>query len=165
VLGGLVAATVVDGRPLAARLALDPGLVPVLLVPERALSTEAARAALPATVPLADAAFTAGRTAVLIAALADRRLLRPELMADRLHQDARAAALYPEAPALLAGLVAAGASGACWSGAGPSLLALCDGADVAGSVRSAGERLLAAHHLGGRALVLDVDTVGLVVEA
>ena len=165
VLGGLVAATVVDGRPLAARLALDPGLVPVLLVPDRALSTEQARAALPAMVPLADAAFTASRTAMLIAALADRRLLRPELMADRLHQDARAAALYPEAPALLAGLVEAGASGACWSGAGPSLLALCDGAEVAGSVRVAGERLLAAHHLGGRALVLDVDTVGLVVEA
>lgn len=164
VLGGLVAATVVEGEAVAYRLPIDPGIVPVLLVPDRTLSTAEARAALPAQVPLTDAAFTAGRTAVLIAALADRTRLRPELMEDRLHQAVRAARLYPEAPPVLAGLLAAGASGACWSGAGPSLLALCDGDDVARRVAAAGERLLDEHHLGGRALVLTVDRVGLVVD-
>ena len=53
-----------------------------------------------------------------------RRLVR-EATEDRLHEPARTP-LFPEAPALLAGLVEAGAPAACWSGAGPSLLAFCD---------------------------------------
>ncbi len=163
-LGGLVAATVIDGEPMAVRLALDPGLTFVAVIPDRHLPTAAARAALPATVPLADAGFNLSRLGVLIAALADLRLMTPRLLDDRLHQDARAATLYPEAPPMLAGLVAAGALGSCWSGAGPTLLAICDGADVAEQVRAMGERLLAAHALPGRSLTLAPDHLGLRIE-
>ena len=164
VLGGLVAATVgVDG-PVAARLPLDPDLAFVVLVPDRELPTKQARGALPSEVPLADAAFNLSRLGVLVAALADRKLLQPGLFDDRLHQAYRAAALYPEAPRLLDGLVTAGALGSCWSGAGPSLLAICGDVDSAGAVRAAGERLLAEAGLAGRCLVLEPDVEGLRVE-
>ena len=164
VLGGLVAATVVDGAPIAAGLPLDPELTFVVLVPDRDLPTKEARAALPDAIPLGDAAFNLSRVGVLVAALADRSLLTPELMEDRVHQPYRAAALYPESTAMLEGLVAAGALASCWSGAGPTLLALCDGSDAAAKVRDAGEELLAEHGLIGRALVLAPDQDGLRID-
>lgn len=163
VLGGLVAATVGTAGPVAARLPLDPGLAFVMLVPDHELATAVARRALPAQVPLADAAFNLSRTAVLLAAFADRRLLTPELFDDRLHQAQRAAALYPEAPRMLDGLVAAGALGSCWSGAGPCLLAVCDGPSAA-AVQEAGERLLADAGLTGRSLLLAPDLDGVRIE-
>lgn len=165
VLGGLVAATVGAAGPRAARLRLDPGLAFVVVIPDRELPTKLARSALPTKVPLADAAFNLSRAAMLVAALADRRLLSPELFEDRLHQSQRAAALYPEAPGLLAGLVAAGALGSCWSGAGSSLLAVCDGPDTAAQVQAAGDRLLAVSALPGRSLLLRPDLRGLSVES
>jgi len=165
VLGGLVAATVGSAGPVAARLPLDPGLAFVVLVPDHELATKQARGTLPAEVPLADAAFNLSRAAVLISALGDRRRLTPELFEDRLHQGYRSAALYPQAPRLLEGLVAAGALGACWSGAGPSLLAVCDGPEVAAGVQAASARLLAAAGLAGRGLLLVPDLEGLRVES
>ncbi|MEJ7765234.1 MAG: homoserine kinase [Acidimicrobiales bacterium] len=159
-LGGLVAASAGFGGPKAARLPLDPGLAFVVLVPDRELPTELARQALPAEVPLADAAFNISGTAMLIAALADRSLLTPDLFEDRLHQSYRSAALYPEAPRLLEALLNNGAIGACWSGAGPSLLAICDGRDEALEVRLAGERMLRAANLPGRSLLLAPDLEG-----
>lgn len=161
VLGGLVTATMLDGAPIAHRLPLDAGLGFVVLVPDRQLATKQARGALPATVPHADAAFNLGRLGLLVAGLADHRVLRPESTGDRLHQ-AQRAALFPEAPALLAGLVDAGALASCWSGAGPSLLALCE-AGAAASVQVAGEKLLAGAGLPGRALALAPDLEGLVI--
>ncbi|HZD67297.1 MAG TPA: hypothetical protein VE152_14465, partial [Acidimicrobiales bacterium] len=139
-LGGLVAATTVDGSPLAVPLPLDPGLAFLVLVPDKALPTSLARQALPAEVPHADAAFNLGRMGLLLGGLADRRRLVPQATGDRLHQDARAG-LFPEAPELLAGLVEAGALAACWSGAGPSLLGICD-QETGPGLRERGEALL-----------------------
>ncbi|MGH9178094.1 MAG: homoserine kinase [Acidimicrobiales bacterium] len=161
VMGGLVTSTTVDGVAVVRRLDLDPGLAFVVLVPDRALPTEEARRALPASVPHGDAVFNLGRLGLLVAGLADRRLLLAAATEDRLHQGPRAA-LFPEAPALLQGLVEAGALASCWSGAGPTLLALCDGAG-AESVRSAGDELLAGAGVTGRALLLAPDLDGLVV--
>jgi homoserine kinase len=162
-LGGLVAATTVDGRPLARRLPLDPELVYVLLVPARELSTSAARRALPAEVPFADATFELGRMGLLVAGLADRRQLVPEATDDRLHQERRAAALFPEAPVLLARLAEAGALGACWSGAGPSLLGIVERSKGA-SLRDAGEVALADLGVAGESVLLEADLEGLRVE-
>ena len=161
VLGGLVSATTVDGTAVTRRFPLDPGLAFVVLVPERRLPTKEARGALPATVPHAEAAFNLGRMGLLLAGLADRRLLVRQATEDRLHQSQRAP-LFPQAPALLDGLVAAGALASCWSGAGPSLLAVCDAA-AADEVRSAGDELLAKAGVAGRALLLAPDLDGLVV--
>ena len=74
-----------------ARLADDTPAVPIALVPEATVSTAAARAALPETVRHADAAFTAGRAALLGAALATGSAeLFAEALADRMHEPYRA---------------------------------------------------------------------------
>jgi homoserine kinase len=158
VLGGLVTATTVGNRSVANRLPLDAGLAFVVLVPARRLPTSEARGALPAQVPHVDAAFNLGRMGMLVAGLADRRLLRREATEDRLHQPARAL-LFAEATGLLAGLVDAGALASCWSGAGPSLLAVCPAGDAPG-VRAAGEELLAGAGVPGQALMLRADHEG-----
>ncbi|MDP9404729.1 MAG: homoserine kinase [Actinomycetota bacterium] len=158
VLGGLVTATTVGNRSVANRLPLDAGLAFVVLVPARRLPTSEARAALPAQVPHVDAAFNLGRMGMLVAGLADRGLLHREAMEDRLHQPARAL-LFAEATGLLAGLVDAGALASCWSGAGPSLLAVCPAEDAPG-VRAAGEELLAGAGVPGQALMLRADHEG-----
>ncbi|MHB8670460.1 MAG: homoserine kinase [Acidimicrobiales bacterium] len=162
VLGGLVAATQVDDRPMAVRLPLDPGLGFVVVVPSRPLSTERARQALPGHVPLADAAFNLGHLGLLLAGLGDRRLLSSRATEDRLHQAARAP-LFPEAGHLLAGLVEAGALASCWSGAGPSLLAICAAEAVPG-VREAGLDLLEEVGVPGDVLALRPDLDGLVMD-
>ena len=162
VLGGLVAASIVNGRPVVAPLTLDPNLTFVALVPARPLATQRARQALAAQVTHADAAFNLGRLALLIAGLADRRVLVHEATEDRLHQSARQP-LFPESTHLLVGLVEAGALAGCWSGAGPTLLGICD-VESAPQVRDAGERLLREVGVVGRAMLLAPDLDGLVVE-
>jgi homoserine kinase len=162
VLGGLVTAATIEGRPLAFGLPLDDALAFVVLVPDRTLPTKEARAALPATVPHADAGFNLGRMGLLLAGLADHRRLVHEAMEDRLHQTQRAS-LFPESVALLEGLRDAGALASAWSGAGPSLLAVCT-ADSVDAVQRAGERLLADHRVPGRSMQLAPDLQGLVVD-
>ena len=161
VLGGFVTATLLGPRPAASRLTLDPDLVFVVLVPERPLPTVTARSALPISVPHHDAAFNLGRMGLLVGGMADHRRLVREATEDRLHQQARTP-LFPESPVLLAGLEKAGALAACWSGAGPCLLAICASADGA-SVQAGGEELLATSGVPGRALLLEADTRGLTV--
>ena len=162
VVGGLVGATMVKGSVRAVRLPLDPGLVFVVVVPERPLATSKARQALPQQVSRADATFNLGRMALLLAGLADRALLTKEAAEDRLHQDYRSP-MFPEAPQLLARLGAAGALASCWSGAGPSLLGICD-AGSGERVRDGAEAALAEVGVAGRAMVLLPDLEGLVVD-
>ncbi len=157
-LGGLVAAAQLARGPLARRLPLDPELRFVVLVPDRPLETASARAVLDEVVPRADAVFNLGRLGLLVAGLADHRLLVAEAGEDRLHQGQRAA-LFPQAPALLAGLRQAGALVSCWSGAGPSLLAVCTSASAPGLLGRA-SALMAGHGVKGRAMVLEADTAG-----
>jgi homoserine kinase len=160
--GGLVAAAVVDGQPIARRLGLDPELRFVVMVPARELETKKARAALARMVPHEDAVFNLGRLGLLVAGLADRRQLLATAGDDRLHQGARSV-LFPEAPALLAGLRHAGALTSCWSGAGPSLLGICDASDAA-RVAEAAAPLMDEHGVAGRVILLEPDLSGCRVE-
>jgi homoserine kinase len=109
----------------AVRRDLDPAIVPVVLIPPFTASTEAARGLLPATVPHADAAFAAGRAALLMAALTGTPQALFDATEDRLHQDYRAPAM-PETARLLADLRADGYP-AVISGAGPTVLVLARG--------------------------------------
>lgn len=163
VLGGLVAATLVDGRPVVRRLPLDPELRFVVVVPDRRLATSEARAALPETVPFSDAVFNLGRLGLLVAGLADRRALVPGAGEDRLHQGPRSR-LFEPAPAILAALREAGAVVACWSGAGPTLLGVCTSEASAARVRDAGAAALEAAGVGGDAFEVAADADGLRVE-
>lgn len=120
--GGLMVAYLSRGGWRAERLEPHPDLRPVVLVPqgERVL-TEDARRVLPREVPLADAAFNAGRAALGVLALTERPDLLPHALEDRLHQ-ARRLALAPSSRALFEDLREAGVP-VCVAGAGPSLLA------------------------------------------
>ncbi len=160
--GGLVAAARVRGGVHVVRLPLDVSLAFVVIVPEFTLSTARARQALPLEVSRDSAAFNLGRMALLVAGLADSRLLVPEATEDRLHQDYRSP-LFPAAPKLLMAMVAGGALAACWSGAGPSLLGICQRIDAHG-VQAASTRALAEADLTGEVLVLHADMDGLIVD-
>jgi homoserine kinase len=159
--GGLVAVNPLGHGWRVSRLPLDSGLAFVAVVPDRPLETARARAALPAEVPRADAVFNLGRLALLLEGLGDRRKLVPQATGDRLHQGPRTP-LFPEAPGLLAALEAGGARAACWSGAGPTLLGICEACDAA-RVADAGRAALAGAGVAGRVLELHADAGGLVV--
>ncbi|MDP1794559.1 MAG: homoserine kinase [Acidimicrobiales bacterium] len=161
VLGGLVAATVVNGEAVARSLALDERLAFVVLIPDRMLSTKDARAALRAEVPLADAASNLGKLALLIAGFANADDFAPSAMNDTLHQPYRIP-LFPESEFVMRGLREGGALGACWSGAGSTLLAVTMASD-ADRIRVIGEELLAHYEVAGRSVRLEPDRTGLVV--
>lgn len=101
------------------------GLEAVLVVPHEAVNTAQARAALPESVPIADAVFTVAHAATLTLGLAtaDWDLISAGLR-DRLHQPHRAH-LYPRSAELLERAQTLGALGATISGAGPSVLVWC----------------------------------------
>ena len=119
----------VDGAFYAVSSSVDPRIEAVVLVPPTPVSTEVARGLLPAEVPHADAAAAAGRTALLVAALAGQpeHLLRGTR--DYLHQDYRRPAM-PDSLALVDELRAEGVP-AVVSGAGPTVLAFTDGSGAA----------------------------------
>jgi homoserine kinase len=121
------------------RIAEDTPAVPIALVPETTVSTATARAALPATVPHADAAFTAGRAALLGAALASGSAeLFADALADRLHEPYRAngapllAAVRKQPPA--------GALGSTLSGSGPTVVVWAARESAADCASELGER-------------------------
>jgi homoserine kinase len=106
----------------------------VLVVPGEPVETAAARAALPAVVPLADAAFNAAHAGLLVLGLAtgDVELVSRGL-ADRLHQPHRAH-LFPRSMEIVERARELGALGATLSGAGPSVLVWCHLEQTAGVV-------------------------------
>ena len=160
VFGGLVAATTVEGTAVHAPLPLADELAFVAVVPERNLATPAARQALPETISRADAVFNLGRMGLLLAGLADPAYLVAGATDDRIHQPARTA-MFPEAPALLRGLVDAGTLAASWSGAGPTLIGMVDVGSVE-AVRAGAEATLLASGVPGRVLTLRADRRGIV---
>ncbi len=105
----------------------DPptGLEALAVVPERAVRTPAARAALPGEVAMEDAVFNVAHAAMLTLGLArgDWDLLARGLQ-DRLHQRSRSH-LFPRSYELIARARELGALGATVSGAGPTVLVWC----------------------------------------
>lgn len=170
ILGGFTVAIGGDepgSPPVALRFDPPRDLRAVLFVPEQRLSTREMRAVLPDRVPLADAVANLGRVAVGVAGLAAGRadLLRL-LTVDRLHEPYRAAA-FPALPRLVAAARAAGALGACLSGAGSTVVAFVDSlaaitrieaafAAAAADLDLAGRvQLVALQAHGGRVLAVD----------
>lgn len=153
-LGGLTIAWQ-DAGAGAEVLRLDPhhDLRPVVAVPEAELATSLARGLLPATVPHADAAHTAGRAALLVAALTTAPDLLLPATEDRLHQPYRAVAM--PASAHLVEAVRRAGLGAVVSGAGPSVLVLARSREVARTL----EVMKASPH-AWRLLDLAVDRAG-----
>jgi homoserine kinase len=116
--GGVVICA--DGE--VTRIEPPTGLEALLVVPHEAVRTAAARAALPAEVPIADAVHNVAHVALLTLGLArgDWDLVGRGLD-DRLHQPYRAH-LYPRSAELTRSARDLGALGATISGAGPTVL-------------------------------------------
>jgi homoserine kinase len=104
------------------RLDVLAAVTAVACVAPIAMATHEARLALPASVPHADAAANAARSALLLAALTSDPAVLFDATEDYLHQRYRSAAM-PQTADLLATLRRAGVA-AVVSGAGPSILAL-----------------------------------------
>jgi homoserine kinase len=113
--------TIATAGGFVRRLDTHPDLHPVAVVPDVAVATAEARAALPASVPLTDAVFNAAHAALMVEAItADPELLRVALQ-DRLHEGVRLA-LVPGLTEVADELRRHNVP-VCVSGAGPTLLA------------------------------------------
>jgi len=162
-LGGFTVSVLEGRRCVAARRPLGKDLDFSAIVPPFPLETSRARAALPAELSFRDAAWNAGRAALVAAAFmtADWRLLETG-MRDRLHEPWRAPLIegYVE---MVEAARAAGALGVFLSGAGPTVMAISLGGDmeVAGRLERACSSMLPRPW---RCLRLKVDDVGAVMD-
>jgi homoserine kinase len=135
------------------------GLVAVVFIPEDHGATWVARAELPQHVTLADAAFNVGAAAGIVAGLLTGDLGAVAAgMHDRLHEPPRSR-LYPHLMPMAEGARAAGAVGACLSGAGPAILALAT-RDRADSVVEAMTGVARQIRLIGAAHTLEISAAG-----
>jgi homoserine kinase len=161
-LGGLVIGTLTPVGVTAVRL--EPkDLKVVVAVPDFAVSTTAARRALPESVPHRDAAFNVGRSGLLLGALAtgEYSLLRIA-MQDRLHQPYRAH-LIPGLEDVIDAALAREAYGACLSGSGPTVLAFAS-EQRAKMIAQAMRTTFEARGVAAKSWTLDVDLAGARVE-
>jgi homoserine kinase len=138
--GGFVVCGAGDGG-VASAARFDPpgGLEGVAVIPAEEVSTERAREAIPAEIPLADAVANVSAASRLVLGLqtADLDLVSAGL-ADRIHQPRRRE-LYPRSMELVDEAAELGALGATISGAGPTVLVWTTWQD-AGKVAEALER-------------------------
>lgn len=162
-LGGFVVVAAEDGHAEAMRFDPPGRLRCVFFVPEVELATSRMRQALPAEVPLRDAAFNVGRAALTVAAFASGRLdLLGRSTEDRLHQGHRSKA-FPALPTLIEAALAGGALGSALSGAGSSVVAFTDSPEASAAVSEALARAAAEAGLQGTVQTLAPRRAGAVV--
>lgn len=111
-----------SAQPAPVQMTPPDGVEGILVIPHEEVSTDAARAAMPAELPLADVTHNVAATAQLVLGIerSDLDLIRHGL-ADRIHQPRRAH-LYPRSMELVERAPEFGALGATISGAGPTVL-------------------------------------------
>ena len=152
--GGLIVATVEDGRVVAVKVPVPPSLRTVVYVPDFAMPTAESRRILPRTVHRQQAIFNIGRAAMLVAAMCSGRLdLLGVATQDQLHQPYRQQ-IFPAMPRFFDAAVEAGALGAYLCGAGSALMAFTSGAEqeVLAAFRRVGEEV----GVPGRVGVLEI---------
>ena len=161
IIGGFTISIVRNGKPECFSLMPKLPVKLVVTVPDFFLPTKAARAVLPAEVPMKDAVFNIGRAAMLTAALCkgNKSFLR-SVFDDALHQPYRAK-LIPGMYDVFKAARAAGALGASMSGAGPCLIAFTvENADAVGmAMRDA----FAKNNVKSQYHVFDIDGTGATV--
>jgi homoserine kinase len=155
--GGFTLALAEDAdRVTLRRFRVPEAWIPVAFIPQRESRTQEMRAALPDAVAHAAAARQAARSALLATAImtSDAGLLRAA-MEDELHQPFRLPRLAGSEE-LIEAAYERGAAGACLSGAGPTVLAICDSPASAHAV----EKAWNATGVAGMATRLRFDTGG-----
>jgi len=163
-LGGLTISTVNDGQVIARKIPVAP-LSIAIVVPYFDLSTHAARAALPKHIPLPDAVYNLGRTALVVEALRSGDLdLLGKVMDDRLHQPYRLP-LIPGAADAFDAARGAGAAAVALSGAGPGVIAFTDSESMAQKTAAAMAQAFTAAGLESWSCVTRVSEEGARVES
>lgn len=157
VLGGATVSWLTPDGVRARRFEVDDDVEPWVLVPHERLATSRARGVLPDQVPHADAAFNAGRAALLVEALSRAPELLFDATEDRLHQGYRSGVMA--ATADLVGELRAAGLPAVVSGAGPTVLVLARASDQ-GASRVALDAALRARGEAWRLWRPGIDTVG-----
>ena len=161
IFGGFTISIIRNGKPECFSLMPKLPLKLVVTVPDFFLPTKAARAVLPAEIPMKDAVFNIGRAAMLTAALCkgNKSFLR-SVFDDALHQPYRAK-LIPGMYDVFKAARAAGALGASMSGAGPCLIAFTvENADAVGmAMRDA----FAKNNVRSEYHIFDIDGTGATV--
>ena len=154
--GGFTVAVADGGSVTLRRFRAPEAWIPVAFIPQRQSRTHDMRAALPVTVSHESAVRQAGRSALLATAImtSDASLLR-SAMTDELHQPFRLPLLLGSRE-LIDLAYDRGAAGACLSGAGPTILAICDSPTTAHAV----EKAWNAAGIAGMATRLRFDTAG-----
>jgi homoserine kinase len=158
-LGGITVARMASERQAQVAVITPKGKWPLLLaVPEQALSTEKARAVLPAEYSRADAVTNIQNSMLLLSAFVQGR---PDLLSsalhDRIHQPYRAA-LCPLLPALQQLGAKEGVLGAVLSGAGPSVLLFVDPATNPAKLRKTVQAHLAKQRLAAELISTSITT-------
>lgn len=167
-LGGLTSSVFEGGQVYSVKRDVDQSLCFAAFVPDYKLLTEAARAALPKTVPHKDAVYNLSRAALLPAAFCEGR---HDLLAiateDRLHQPYRLP-LMPGAAEVFAIARECGAKAVYVSGAGSTVMAVAERADAERFYAGAERALERLEGLDGceafTLLRLDADNTGATVE-
>lgn len=128
IVGGIAAGYIRDDGSVGhIRLDAPDGLTAAVATPDFALKTADARAALPETYSRADCVYSLSRAVVTLGAFATGNISALEAIGDRLHQPYRIPLIKGYSDVENA-FKRAGAVAVCVSGAGPSVLALFDGA-------------------------------------
>ncbi len=154
--GFTIALAEIDERIVLRRFRVPEAWIPIAFIAQRESRTREMREALPAAISHAAAARQAGRSALLATAImtSDASLLRAA-MTDELHQPFRLP-LLAGSRQLIELAYDRGAAGACLSGAGPTVLAICDSAPSAHAV----EKAWNTSGVPGMATRLRFDTAG-----
>lgn len=161
IFGGFTVSIVQEGKPQCFALQPKLPLKLVVVVPDFHLPTKEARAVLPKSLTRQDAVFNISRAAMLMAALCEGRAEYLQgVFDDALHQPYRAK-LIPGMYEAFQGAVAAGALGACLSGAGPCLMAFT--MENMEAVGQAMVQVLSDHGVKAVYHVLDIDSQGAAV--
>ena len=125
-LGGLTASVIQGGKVWSIKYDVEPSLCFAAVIPDYKLLTEAARAALPKTIPHRDAVYNLSRAALLPAAFCSgRHDLLPIATGDCLHQPYRIP-LMPGANEVFAAAENCGACAVYVSGAGSTVMAVVE---------------------------------------
>ena len=141
-----------------------PDLLIALLIPDKGLATSKARNVLPSQYSREDAIHNSSRTALLVAALTEKRIdLLEEAMNDRFHQPQRSKLFSPMYD-IFSAAKDSGASASWLSGAGSSVAAFCTNKDIANDVASAMLLSLENADLQGRTVITQISQTGAYLE-
>jgi len=161
--GGLTASIVLQDRVLYEKTAPAANVSCVVFVPDYELETSTSRGVMPKEVSINDAVFNSCRIPFVLASLQSGNLLNlSDFMDDRLHQPYRISLIAGYDVVRKAALDAGGAA-VCISGAGPTILAVCDEA-AADNVAAAGKAALVEAGVIADARIVKPDNEGCVRE-